>query len=91
MKKMMLIEIYYNLVEPAFIHYKSDHYSHQQADICFPYMFQVPKQTTKMVRCVYQLFYIPLNKSIRKIQDIKIEVKNGRNRLFTVVKDKVYI
>lgn len=72
------IEIHCNLVEPAITNHNTDPHSHQETDILYVFY---PKQEQIAFGSIIaekpaRLSYVPINKSVKSIQTIELEIKN---------------
>lgn len=73
-----VIEIHCNLVKPAVTNHQDDPHSHQEEDIL--YMFYPKNEQIKLGSTIaerpVQVSYLPVNKSVKSLQKIELELKN---------------
>lgn len=77
-----IIEIHCNLVEPAYVSHENNPHSHREADILYAFHPIIIKNDIMI--SPLPVMYLPLNKSIKSIQNIVIEIRNEKGELINV-------
>lgn len=93
MNPYKVVEIHCNLVKPTITNHNANPHSHQEADLLYMFYPVSPQSDfgSMIAHEPARVIYVPLNKSIKSVQNLELEIKNedGRKLDFTLGGDLI--
>lgn len=93
MSPYRVIEIHCNIVKPSITNHDTDSHSHQETDIL--YMFHTNLQQSVFGSIIAekptQVDYVPVNKNVRSLQNIELEIKNEENKELNFLNENLIV